>query len=137
MKKYIGIALALICILSLASCGNNKKITLPEPKNIAEIEIMNNTSKSDKKITEQDGISKMISEIKENTKNTSKKSVSDQPVNIDDYIIIKFHHVDAEESPSIAYLYNYKGIIYIEQPYSGIWRLKEQIFENISSDLTK
>lgn len=137
MKKYIGIALALICILSLTSCGINKKITLPEPKNIAEIEIVNNTSKSDKKITEQDEISKIISEIKENIKNTGKESVSGQPVNIDDYIIIKFHHENTVGNPSIAYLYNDKGISYIEQPYSGIWRLKEEIFENISSDLTK
>lgn len=114
------------------------KIILLELKNIAEIEIVKNTSKSGKKITEQDKIFKMISEINKNTKNIGKESISDQPVNINDYIIVKFHHKNSEGNPSIAYLYNYKGgVSYIEQPYSGIWKLKEELFENISSELTK
>lgn len=133
MKKYTRIVFALICALSLVSCGSNKKISLPEPKNITEIEIIKNTSENIKTITKQDEISKIILEIKKNTKNTGRQSVGDQPTNIDDFIIIKFHHDDAEDSQSIAYIYNDKNISYIEQPYSGIWILKEEIFENISS----
>lgn len=30
MKKYLGIALVLITILSLTACGSNKKINLPK-----------------------------------------------------------------------------------------------------------
>lgn len=132
MKKYVGIALALICVLSFASCGGDKKITLPEPKDISGIEVVDNTSEVAKRFTEQDEISKIIGKIKDNTKNTGKESVSDKPVNIDRYIIIKFHHKNAEISPSIAYLYNDKGISYIEQPYSGIWELKEEEYDEIS-----
>ncbi len=131
VKKYIGIILALIFLLSLTGCVSKKEIALPEVKEIIKIEIMENISESGVKITEQDEISNIINEIKENTKNTGKESVSDQPVNIDDYFIIKFHHKNAEGNPSIAYLYKDKNIAYVEQPYSGIWKLKGESFDTL------
>lgn len=135
MKKYINIALVLICILSLVACSN-KKISLPKTEEINEIEIMRNTSKDGAKIDSQDEISKIITEIRENAINTSKESINDQPTNINDYLIIKFHHKNAQGSPSVAYLYKDKNTSYVEQPYSGIWKIKEDIFNRISN-LTK
>lgn len=64
MKKYISIALVLIFILAFTACGSDKKISLPEPDDITEIEIMKSTSSSGVKITEQDDISIIISDIK-------------------------------------------------------------------------
>lgn len=136
MKKYINIALVLISILSLVACGSNKKISLPKTEEINEIEIMRNTSKDGAKIDSQDEISKIITEIRENAINTSKESINDQPTNINDYLIIKFHHKNAQGSPSVAYLYKDKNTSYVEQPYSGIWKIKEDIFNRISN-LTK
>lgn len=135
MKKYINIALVLICILSLVACSN-KKISLPKTEEINEIEIMRNTSKDGAKIDSQDEISKIITEIRENAINTGKESINDQPTNINDYLIIKFHHKNAQGSPSVAYLYKDKNTSYVEQPYSGIWKIKEDIFNRISN-LTK
>lgn len=137
MKKYIGIVLTLICVLSLTACGSNKKISLPETENITEIEIMKNTSESGMKISEQDEISKIINGIKGNTRNTGKESVSDQPTNIDVYIIVKFYHKKSEGNTSIAYLYKNNDSYYVEQPYSGIWELSEEMSDSISSKLTK
>lgn len=138
MKKYIKIIFTLTLLLSLIAChSSGKKITLPEPEKISEIEIMKNTSENGAKITEQDEISEMIREIKENTKSTGKESINDQPVNIDDYIIIKFIDENAEVNPEIAYLYKDKNMSYIEQPYSGIWKLKKEIYEDISSNVIK
>ncbi len=137
MKKYLGIALVLITILSLTACGSNKKINLPKSEEIKEIEIMKNNSEDSLKIDNQDEISSIISEIKDNTNDTGKESVNDQPTNINDYLIFKFHHKNAEESSSIAYLYKDKNISYIEQPYSGIWKLREEIFDKISGNLIK
>lgn len=137
MKKYIGIALVLISILLLTACGSNIKINLPKNKEIKEIEIMKNTSEDGVKIENQDEISIIIAEINENTNNTGKGSINDQPTNIDEYLIIKFHHKNSEGSPSIMYLYKDKNISYVEQPYSGIWKLKEEIFDRISSNLIK
>lgn len=91
MKKYLGIALVLITILSLTACGSNKKINLPKSEEIKEIEIMKNNSEDSLKIDNQDEISSIISEIKDNTNDTGKESVNDQPTNINDYLIFKFH----------------------------------------------
>ena len=137
MKKYIGTALVLITILSLTACGSNKKIVLPKAEEIKEVEIMKNTSENSLKIENQDEISGIIEDIEENTNDTGKESVNDQPTNINDYIIVKFHHKNEEESLSIAYLYKDKNNSYVEQPYSGIWKLKEETFDRISSNLMK
>ena len=120
MKKYLGLALVLITILSLTACVRNKKINLPKAEEIKEIEIMKNTSEKSLKIENQDEIAGIIAEIGENTIATGRESVNDQPTNIKDYLIVKFHHKNAEGSPSIAYVYKDKDSRYIEQPYAGI-----------------
>ncbi|EGS30562.1 conserved domain protein [Peptoniphilus sp. oral taxon 375 str. F0436] len=140
MKKYIGIAFVLITILSLTACGSNssnKKINLPKAEGIKEIEIMKTTSEESLKIENQDEISSIIEGIKENTNDTGRESVNDQPTNIKDYIIVKFHHKNAEGSPSLVYLYKDKNSSYVEQPYAGIWKLREETFDRITSNLTK
>ena len=137
MKKYIGIAFVLITLLSLTACASNKKINLPKAEEIKEIEIMKNTSEDSLKIENQDEISGTIGEIKENTNDTGRESVNDQPTNIKDYIIVKFHHKNAEESPSLVYLYKDKNSRYVEQPYAGIWKLREETFDRITSNLIK
>lgn len=142
MKKYIGIAFVLITILSLTACGSNKsasnkKINLPKAEEIKEIEIIKNNSEDSLKIENQDEISCIIEGIKENTNDTGRESVNDQPTNIKDYIIVKFHYKNAEESPSIAYLYKDKNSRYVEQPYAGIWKLREETFDRITSNLIK
>lgn len=127
--------LALICIVTLTACGSDKKITLPELEKITEIEIIKNTSERGKKVTGKEEISKIISELKDNSESTKKESVSDEPTNTEDYICIKFYHDNADDSPSIVYLYKDKDDSFIEQPYSGIWKLKNEIFDNISENL--
>lgn len=137
MKKHLRIALVLMTILSLTACGSNKKINLPKAEEIKEIEIMKNTSEERLKIENQEEISGIIADIEENTNDTGRESVNDQPTNIDDYLIIKFHHENTEDSPSVAYLYKDKNSSYIEQPYSGIWKLREETFDRISNNLIK
>ena len=102
---------------------------------ITEIEIIKNTSERGKKVTGKEEISKIISELKDNSESTKKESVSDEPTNTEDYICIKFYHDNADDSPSIVYLYKDKDDSFIEQPYSGIWKLKNEIFDNISENL--
>lgn len=140
MKKHVGIAFVLITILTLTACGSHsssKKIVLPKAEEIKEIEIIKNTSEESLKIEDQEEISGIIEEIKENTNDTGKESINDQPTNIKDYIIVKFHHKNAEENPSVVYLYKDKNTSYVEQPYSGIWKLREETFDEISGKLIK
>ena len=142
MKKYVGIAFVLITILIFTACGSNKngsnkKMVLPKAEEVKEIDIMKNTSEDGLKIENQDEIEIIIEGIKENTNDTGRESVNDQPTNINDYIILKFHHKNAEGSPSVVYLYKDKNSHYVEQPYAGIWKLREDTFNEISSHLIK
>lgn len=137
MKKYMEITLIIICLLALTACGNKKEIVLPEVENITEVEIMESTSERSKIINTKEEILKLVSAIKDNSENTNKESVNDQPTNIDSYIIIKFYCKDEGKNPSVAYLYKEKGNCYIEQPYTGIWKLKQGIFNNISDLISK
>ena len=109
MKKHIGIALVLITILSLTACISNKKIILPKAEKVKEIEIMKNTSEDCLKIENQDEIFGIIADIYENTKDTGKESVNDQPTDINDYLIVKFHYKNVGDSPSVDYLYKGKN----------------------------
>ena len=117
-----------------ASEINNYLVNI-ELEKITEIEIIKNTSERGKKVTGKEEISKIISELKDNSESTKKESVSDEPTNTEDYICIKFYHDNADDSPSIVYLYKDKDDSFIEQPYSGIWKLKNEIFDNISENL--
>ena len=92
MKKHLGITLVLITILSLTACVSNKKIILLKAEKVKEIEIMKNTSEDRLKIENQNEIFGIIADIEENTKDTGKENVNDQPTNINDYLIVKFHH---------------------------------------------
>ena len=135
MKKYMGIALAFIFVFALTACGAKKEISLPEAKEITEIEIMENPSGNTVKITEQDEIAKILNDIKENTKDTGGKSYNDQPTNIKNFLAVTFLYNNPEGNPEIVYLYENRNKTYAEQPYSGIWKIKEEVFKEISGKL--
>lgn len=113
MKKYLGIVLALVCILGLTSYGSEKEteFLLPKVENITEIEVLENSSNASNKITSQEKIAKIITEIKEHAKSINKKSVNDQPTNVDSYITMTFynHNAENEQKEGCLYLYQEKG----------------------------
>lgn len=135
MKKYMGIALAFIFVFALTACGAKKEISLPEAKVIMEIEIMENPSGNTVKITEQDEIAKIVHDIKENTKDTGGKSYNDQPENINNFLTVSFYYNNTEGNPEVVYLYENRKKTYAEQPYSGIWKIKKEVFKEISGKL--
>ena len=135
MKKYMGIALAFIFVFALTACGAKKEIGLPEAKVITEIEIMENPSGNTVKITEQDKIAKIVNDIKENTKDTGGKSYNDQPTNIKNFLAVSFYYNNTEGNWGVVYLYENRNKTYAEQPYSGIWKIKKEVFKEISGKL--
>ena len=132
MKKLIGIALALFCLLGCTACGMQKAVTLPDARQLSSIEIMQSTGQSGKTYTTQEEMSTFIRCLQENASKTCLESVNDQPVNIEDYIIVRLIHSGPENSASIAYLYTKKGTAYLEQPYAGIWTFNNETFDQIS-----
>ena len=135
MKKYLGIALAVIFIFVLTACGAKKEISFPEAKEITEIEIMENPSGNTVKITEQDEIAKIVNDIKENTKDTGGKSYNEQPANIKKFLAVSFYYNNTERNSEVVYLYENRNKTYAEQPYSGIWKIKKEVFKEISGKL--
>ena len=135
MKKYMGITLAVIFIFVLTACGAKKEISLPEAKDITEMEITENPSGNTVKITEQDEIAKIVNDIKENTKDTGGKSYNEQPANIKKFLAVSFYYNNTERNWEVVYLYENRNKTYAEQPYSGIWNIKEEVFQEISGKL--
>ena len=135
MKKHLGIALAVIVIFALTACGAKKEISLPEAKDITEMEITENPSGNTVKITDQDEIAKIVKDIKENTKDTGGKSYNDQPTNIKNFLAVSFYYNNMEGNPEVVYLYENRNKSYAEQPYSGIWKIKKDVFKEISGKL--
>ena len=135
MKKYMGIALAFILIFALTACGAKKEISLPEAKDITEIEITENPSGNTVKIAEQDEIAKIVNDIKENTKDTGGKSYNEHPANIKKFLAVSFYYNNTEGNWEVVYLYENRNKTYAEQPYSGIWKIKKEVFKEISGKL--
>ena len=135
MKKYMGIALAFIFIFALTACGAKKEISLPEAKDITEIEITENPSGNTVKITDQDEIAKIVKDIKENTKDTGGESYHEQPANIKKFLAVSFYYNNTEGNWGVVYLYENRNKTYAEQPYSGIWKIKKEVFKEISGKL--
>ena len=135
MKKYMGIALAFIFVFALTACGAKKEISLPEAKDITEIEITENPSGNTVKITEQDEIAKIVNDIKENTKDTGGKSYNEHPANIKKFLAVSFYYNNTEGNWGVVYLYENRNKTYAEQPYSGIWKIKKEVFKEISGKL--
>ena len=130
MKKIITIIVCSISFLVLSACVSNKKLILPEPESISVISLQKKLSENVKTITKREEISKLIEEIQKQSKSTSLESVNDQPINVKDYIIIKFYHQN-KENDSVVYLYTMKEKQYIEQPYAGIWEVNPDIANRV------
>lgn len=129
MKKFILLLMLIILTLSVTACQSTKDISLPDSKNIVSIELERGEQKcqvSDKKIIEE-----VISEVAKSAKYTNIQSVNDQPTNVDSFITVKFNHSIDESAQSIAYIYQRKGRTYIEQPYTGIWRVDDKIYTRL------
>ena len=135
MKKYMGIALAFIFIFALTACGAKKEISLPEAKEITEMEITENPSGNTVKITDQDEIAKIVKDIKENTKDTGGESYHEQPANIKKFLAVSFYYNNTEGNWGVVYLYENRNKTYAEQPYSGIWKIKKEVFKEFSGKL--
>ena len=133
MKKFMGITLAFI--FALTACGAKKEISLPEAKEITEMEITENPSGNTVKITDQDEIAKIVKDIKENTTDTGGESYNEHPANIKKFLAVSFYYNNTEGNPEVVYLYENRNKTYAEQPYSGIWKIKKEVFKEISGKL--
>lgn len=124
--------LVMTLLLSLNFVGCSKvQIVLPNEANLESIVLSKSTDKNNTLITINGNkeFKNIIHSIKSNSKKTNKESINDIPTNVDYYIKLEFLH--AKGGSSVAYLYKTKDKCYIEQPYSGIWEITQESYDNI------
>lgn len=128
MKRGI-FAVIVMFTISFALFTSNSRaepITLPDLEEVISVKV----SEGDDELvyTDVEDISSIISKIKE-AKATSKPTVQDNPVNIDNYYSV---YITANEVQSTTlYIYKEKSKWYIEQPYQGIYETDEAILEHL------
>lgn len=122
--------MALLLSLNFVSCSK-VQIILPNEANLESIVLSKSTEKDNRPIiiTDNKEFKNIIDNIKLNSKKTNKESINDIPTNVDYYIKLEFLH--AKGGSSVAYVYKTKDKCYIEQPYSGIWEITQELYDNI------
>lgn len=115
-KKFILISALLIFILTACS---TKKIDL-SGIDINSSSITLNGEKYDKS-------DKLIEVIKNKTKFV-RESSNDTPTNISKYDKII---ISKKDNDIVLYLFEDKNEYYIEQPYTGVWKIEKEDYENL------
>lgn len=133
-RSKIFSTLIVILLLSLSFVGCDKtQITLPNEADLESIVLSESIEENNKHITitGNEEMKKIIDSIKSNSKQTNKESINDTPTNVGYCIKIEFFH--SKGGSSIAYVYKTKDRYYIEQPYSGIWEITQDLYDNIDT----
>ncbi len=131
MKNKISVLLLglFIIIAGIVFYFNNRKIyyiNIPVYEDVVSItlkEQIRNVIISDETI-----IKDIFKEIKSNKLETTKKSDNEVP-NISNNIRIDFNFENMVAAT--IYLYNEDGKYYLEQPYNGIYQIKQETYDNI------
>lgn len=128
MKRGIFTLIVMFTIsFALSACSDRAEpIILPDLEEVISVKV----SEDDDELvyTDVEDISSIISKINE-AKATSKPTVQDNPVNVDNYYSV---YITAnEEQSTTLYIYKEKSKWYIEQPYQGIYETDEAIFEHL------
>lgn len=141
-KKFLVLLLIITAVFSLlfslTGCtprqsGKERNI-VPKANKIHHISIAKNqTPESSSLLNDKNSIAEFVNIITTSTEKTRKESVNDQPANVAQYYIIRFHGAESEFISDIMFLYSSNGCYYIEQPYSGIWKMPRSDFEKCIS----
>lgn len=119
------ITVGAICYLSNKT---TYKLNLPLPENLTDISLKQNTSSV---IIEKNEEIKDIVDVIGGVKRTTKReSVQDFPIDADNVIQINFNLSDS--GVSVMFLYRKNNKYYIEQPYSGIYRISADEYNSIA-----
>ena len=118
MRKKIVILLAIVCIVMLAGCGKKAEaIDLPSNEAVTSIEVIT-----------IDGAKADITETTQIETATRVQSVNDQPANVNAYGTIS---INTAGEATVVYYYDKDSKHYIEQPYRGIYELKDNLEETL------
>ena len=125
MKKFFSVIICVVCILTLFACGKKANpIVLPQSSDVVSVDVTvdeNTVSCSDKA-----WIDEVINGMTD-SKQTNKQSVQDFP-QVNNYIKVEFN---SQTEKTTVFVYKDKGKFYVEQPYSGICIIDEEIYNQL------
>lgn len=125
MKKCFSVIICVACILTLFACSKKANpIVLPQSSDVVSVDVIdgeNTVNCSDKA-----WIDEMISSLSD-SKPTNRESVQDSP-HVKDYMRIE---INSQTEKTTVFVYKDKGKFYIEQPYSGICIIDEEIYNQL------
>lgn len=127
--SVIDIILIFIMIGSLYYCLKNKKtyeLKLPNAEILEKITIKGDNTKTIEKETE---IKKLLDNLSKINRITQKESVQDTPVKATNIITINCTFKTAGNS--VIFAYKKKNKYYMEEPYNGIYDIKEEDYNYI------
>ncbi|HHW95025.1 MAG TPA: DUF5301 domain-containing protein [Mogibacterium sp.] len=133
----ISVITASILLILTACGGSDNELVLPLPEDIEEIEITNIQTDETAVLKSKEEISALINTLADNSKNTGKESVNDEPTNVEGYFWIAFLNKEGEPDPNVVFVYIKDDAYYLEQPYIGIWETDIETYDKIKGRFTK
>lgn len=112
---------------------NHYSLNIPASDSIISISLENDTNKVE--IDNEKDIEKLINVISSVKRTTSKESIQDAPVNVDNYIKVDFNFKTVESST--IFIYQKKKNYCIEQPYNGIYEITKEEYNKIVDYLNR
>ncbi len=117
-KALPALAAAACCILCLAAAGLRRtgRISLPQPGQLAAVRVTDSGGKS-AQYTDPLWISQLLAALSASVP-TGKRSVQDPPPGA---AALRVDLVFGQGGESTLFVYAKHGLLYVEQPYAGIW----------------
>ena len=126
MKKTAPFILPII--LLLAACSQNVySISVPEASQVRNIELAEDGRTT--VISDSLGINVIVNALKNTDPQTKNESVQDFPVNAEDIVSVNINLND--NTAFSVFLYERNDRYYMEQPYNGIYKMKEKDYDAI------
>ncbi len=136
MKRKIAVgSVLLILALYLSACGfqEAKTLLLPKSDKIEKMELsLHYKDVMVNKIAINSSPVEFVESLIRDARPTRRKSVNEQPTNVDRHISIQLFHSEDLNNPVVIHLYANNGDYYLEQPYQGIWKVSEKLYQDIT-----
>ncbi len=127
MRRFIA---GLCIIAALTGCGENTYVlSVPTAEQVRSAEIIDNEDYERTVITEPEDIKAIVSALDNIKKKSVSESIQDFPVNAED--IISVNLVLEEGGVFSGFIYERGNKYYFEQPYNGIYAMKEKDHDTI------
>ena len=121
----IGAILGIVCHNKI----NKSKYALNLPVSEDLFSIVLEQNEKETEIKESEKIKDILNALNAVKRTTSKQSIQDSPVNVDNEIKVDFNF--KEEGTSTVFVYEKNDKYYIEQPYNGIYRISPDEYNSI------